>query len=256
MNERLNYSSYSTFKNINNYINHQQLIHKYNNIRRFSGTNLCTKKNELILDDLDYCKKSESTPKENYKNNSNLLLSTSVESFKIESSYENLNEVTNGKFIKNKKFQIDTINFAKNYDNKKISCKKIDKSSRKGIKKYTISYENQKTKESKKKIISNKKLHNKSKEKLTYKFSNKKRLYKNIITTNENIQTNIKNKSLSSDSNSTQKEIYINSLNNNKVSNNIKNINNIDFINKIVQKNEYNDENHKRDLLNEKSMIK
>ena len=238
MNERLNYSSYSTFKNINNYINHQKLIHKYINIRRFSGTNLCTKRSELILDDLDNYKKSESSPKEKYKNNFNSLISTSVESFEIESSYKNLNEVTNGKLIKNKKFQIDTINFVKNYDNKKkTSCKKIDKSSKKGIKKYTLSYGNQKTKESKNKIISNKKLYNKSKEKLAHKFSNKKRLYKNDITTNENIQSNIKYKTLSSDSNSTQKEIYINSFINNNISNHIKNINNIDNVNKIVHKN-------------------
>ena len=250
MNERLNYSSYSTFKNINNYINHQQLIHKYNNIRRFSGTNLYTKKNELILDDLDYCKKSESFPKEIYSNfNSDLLLSTTVESFKIESSYKNLNEITNGKFIKNKKFQADTLNYVKNYDNRKMSCKKIDKSSKKGNKKYTLSYENQKTRESKNDITLNKKFHNKPKEKVTYIISNKKKLYKNNITTNENIQSNIKFKTLSSESNSTQKEIYINSFNNNNISNSIKNINNIDFINKIVQKNEYNDENHKRDLL-------
>ena len=256
MNERLNSSSYSTFKNINNYKNHQKLIHKYNNIRRLSFDNLCTpKKNGLILDDLDYCKKSECSSKEKYKNNSNWLVSTSVESFKIESSYKNLNEATNGKLIKNKKFQIDTINFVKNYDNKKISCKKIDKSSKKGIKKYTISYENQKTK-SKNKIISNKKLYNKSKEKLSFKLSNKKRIYKNDITTNENIQTNIKYKSFSSESNITQKEIYINSLNNNNISNNIKNINNMNYVNKIVQKNGYNDENHKRDLLNEKGIIK
>ena len=238
MNERLNYSSYSTFKNINNYINHQKLIHKYINIRRFSGTNLCTKRSELILDDLDNYKKSESSPKEKYKNNFNSLISTSVESFEIESSYKNLNEVTNGKLIKNKKFQIDTINFVKNYDNKKkTSCKKIDKSSKKGIKKYTLSYGNQKTKESKNKIISNKKLYNKSKEKLAHKFSNKKRLYKNDITTNENIQSNIKYKTLSSDSNSTQKEIYINSFINNNISNHINNINNIDNVNKIVHKN-------------------
>ena len=238
MNEKLNYSSYSTFKNINNYINHQKLIHKYINIRRFSGTNLCTKRSELILDDLDNYKKSESSPKEKYKNNFNSLISTSVESFEIESSYKNLNEVTNGKLINNKRFQIDTINFVKNYDNKKkTSCKKIDKSSKKGIKKYTLSYGNQKTKESKNKIISNKKLYNKSKEKLAHKFSNKKRLYKNDITTNENIQSNIKYKTLSSDSNSTQKEIYINSFINNNISNHIKNINNIDNVNKIVHKN-------------------
>ena len=260
MNERLNYSSYSTFKNINNYINHQKLIHKYINIRRFSGTNLYTKKNELILDDLDNYKKSESFPKEIYSYyNSDLLLSTSVESFKIESSYKNLNQITDGKFIKNKKFQTDTLNYVKNYDKRKMSCKKIDKIGKKGNKNYTLSFENQKTRESKNDITLNtlnKKLYNKSKEKLTHKFSNKKRIYKNDITTNENIQSNIKYKTLSSESNSTQKEIYINSFNNNNITNSIKNINNIDFINKIVQKNEYNDENHKRDLIEEKSFIK
>ena len=253
MNERHNYSSYSTFKNINNYINHQKLIHKYNKIRRFSGTNLCSsKKNNLILDDLDYYQKSESFPKEISNYNSDLLLSTSVESFKIESSYKNLNEITDGKFIKNKKLQSDTLNYVKNYDIRKISCKKIDKSSKKGNKIYTLSYENQKTRESKNDIILNKKLHNKlqNKSKLNNKFSNKNKLYKNDITTNENIQSNIKYRTLSSESNSTQKEIYINSFHNNNISNSIKNINNLDFINKIVQKNEYNDESHKRDLLN------
>ena len=178
-----------------------------------------------------------------------MLLSTTVESFKIESSYKNFNEITDGKFIKNKKLQTDTLNYVKNYDNRKMSCKKIDKSSKKGNKKYTLSYENQKTRESKNDITLNKKFHNKPKEKVTYIISNKKKLYKNNITTNENIQSNIKFKTLSSESNSTQKEIYINSFNNNNISNSIKNINNIDFINKIVQKNEYNDENHKRDLL-------
>jgi hypothetical protein len=201
INERLNYSSYSTFKNINNYINHQKLIHKYINIRRFSGTNLYTKKNELILDDLDNYKKSESFPKEIYSYyNSDLLLSTSVESFKIESSYKNLNQITDGKFIKNKKFQTDTFNYVKNYDKRKMSCKKIDKSGKKGNKNYTLSFENQKTRESKNDITLNtlnKKLYNKSDEKLTHKFSNKKRIYKNDITTNENIQSNIKYKTLS-----------------------------------------------------------
>ena len=260
-NDRLNYSSYSTFKNINNYINHQKLIHKYYNIRRLSGANLSNSKknNQLILDDLNNYKKSESFPKEKSSNyNSDLLLSTSVESFKIESSYKNLNEITDGKFIKNKKFQTDTINFVKNYDNRKISCKKIDKSSKKGNKRYTISYENQKTRESKNDIILNKKLHNKSKVKLSYIIpNNKKKLYKHNITTNENIQSNIKFKTLSSDSNSTQKEIYINTFNNNNNSNSLKSINNIDYINKIVQKNEYNnDDNHKRNLSNENNIIK
>ena len=251
VNKRLNYSSYSIFKNINNYINHQKLIHKYNNIRRFSGTNLCSsKKNNLILDDLDYYQKSESFPKEMYSNyNSDLLLSTSVESFKIESSYENFNKITDGKFIKNKKLQTDTLNYVKNYDIRKISCKKLDKSSKKGNKNYTLSFENQKTRESKNDIILNKKLHH-NKLKLNKKFSNKKKLYKNDITTNENIQSNIKYRTLSSESNSTQKEIYINSFHNNNISNSIKNINNLDFKNKISQKNEYNDKNHKRDLLN------
>ena len=224
--KRLNCSSYSTFKNINNYKNHQKLIHKYSKIRRFSGTNLHTSnKNGITLDDLNNFKKSENFPKEKYKNNSNLLLSTSVESFKIEKWYKNLNEVTNGKIIKDKKLQIDTINFVKNYNNKKKSSKKIDKSSKKGNKNYTtITYENQKTKESKNKTILNKKLYNKSKEKLAYKFSNKKKLYKNDITTNENIQSKIKYKYISSDSNSTQKEIFFNSFTNNNISNSLKNI--------------------------------
>ena len=123
--KRLNCSSYSTFKNINNYKNHQKLIHKYSKIRRFSGTNFhISNKNGIIIDYLNNFKKSESFPKEKYKNNSNLLLSTSVESFKIERSYKNLNEVTNGKIIKDKKLQIDTINFVKNYNNKKKVVKK------------------------------------------------------------------------------------------------------------------------------------
>ena len=256
INERLNCSSYSTFKNINNYINHQKLIHKYNNIRRFSGSNLYTSnKNDLILDDFNYYKKSERFQKEIPNYNYDSLLSTSVESFKIESSYKNLNEITDGKFIKNKKFQIDIINYMKNYDNKKVNIKKVDKSSKKGNKKYILTFENQKTRESKNDITLSKKMNNKSKEKITHRLS-KKRIYKNDITTNENIQSNIKYKTLSSDSNSTQKEIFFNPFNNNNISNSLKNVNNIDYINKNIQKNEYNDENLKRDLLNEKGIIK
>ena len=53
------------------------------------------------------------------------LSSTSAESFEIERSYRNLNELSNGRYIKDKKFQRKIIKFIKEYDEKKEKIKKI-----------------------------------------------------------------------------------------------------------------------------------
>ena len=53
------------------------------------------------------------------------ILSTSADSFDIKRSYKNLNEITNGEYIKDKKFQSKTIEFIKDYKIKKQTMKKI-----------------------------------------------------------------------------------------------------------------------------------
>ena len=53
------------------------------------------------------------------------LSSTSAESFEIERSYKNLNQISKGRYIKDKKFQKKTIKFIKEYDKKKEKLKRI-----------------------------------------------------------------------------------------------------------------------------------
>ena len=65
----------------------------------------------------------------NKNNNSTLenLSSTSADSFEIKRSYKNLNQASGGIYIKNKKLQIKTIKFVKEYDNCKNNKKKKEK---------------------------------------------------------------------------------------------------------------------------------
>ena len=86
------------------------LYNQYNNFKKCSITN-----NNILL------KLDEDILKKNYSFNSESLISTSAESFQIERSYKNINQESGGLYIKEKKFQIDTIQFIKDYKNNKKS---------------------------------------------------------------------------------------------------------------------------------------
>ena len=70
-----------------------------------------------------------------------------IESFQINSSYVNLNSITDGAFIKEKKFQIDTIQFVKDYKNKN-NKNKIIKKDKKSDSNSSFEFERGKTKKS------------------------------------------------------------------------------------------------------------
>ena len=125
--------------NQNNIISYNQ----YNNYERCSITN-----NNILV------KLGENILNKNNSFNIDNLSTDSVESFQINNSYTNLNEITDGVYMKEKKFQMDTIQFVKEYKNKnnknktnKIKEKKTDSSS-------SFEFERGKTKKSVGNILS------------------------------------------------------------------------------------------------------
>ena len=62
------------------------------------------------------------------KNNSQNFSPSSVDSFQIKRSYKNLNQVSGGTYIKNKKLQSKIIKMVKDFDKKKNPIKKKEKS--------------------------------------------------------------------------------------------------------------------------------
>ena len=99
MNNTSNLSSMNKFKRIS--------CDNKNIILKFNGE--LDKKNNLISDDLS---------------------STTAESFQIKRSYKNLNQESGGTYIKNKKLQIKTIKFIKEFENDKQRKKKKGKTLR------------------------------------------------------------------------------------------------------------------------------
>ena len=91
---------------------------QFNNYKKCSITN-----NNILL------KLDEKILNKNYKFNSDILSLTLTESFQIKRSYKNINEITNGDYIREKKFQNDTLNFILDYKSNKSKMKVKRKSS-------------------------------------------------------------------------------------------------------------------------------
>jgi hypothetical protein len=81
---------------------------QYNNFQRCSITN-----NNILL------KLNEDLLKKSSIFDSDILTSTSADSFEIKSSYSNINEDSKGAYIKEKNFQKDLLKYVKDYKNKK-----------------------------------------------------------------------------------------------------------------------------------------
>ena len=181
------------------------------------------------------------SPKLNYneinKNNNKFfsfdsLLSTSVDSFEIKRSYKNINQITEGEYIKNKKFQENTIKYIKIYKKNFSSNKIIDKKEKKKIK-------------SDLDIKKNDKRNNNGNKK------HKKSINYNIISNNikkYNNKMNKKNLSMINDislssfqfrNNSTQNEMSYNSKDDNFNINNINNVYNNNICNNDLHTNKY-----------------
>ena len=98
-----------TNNNNNNIFSHNQ----FNNYQKCSITNnnILFKLDEKLINSNNVFKEEN-------------LSCTSADSFQIKRSYRNINEVTDGDYIKEKKFQIDTIKFVKDY---KDNCAKNKK---------------------------------------------------------------------------------------------------------------------------------
>ena len=99
--------------------NNKQNIISYN---QFNNYEKCSITNNNILLRLD-----ENILNKRNNFDINNLSTDSIESFQINSSYANLNSITDGAFIKEKKFQTDTIQFVKDYKNKNNKNKIIKK---------------------------------------------------------------------------------------------------------------------------------
>ena len=103
--------------NISNLINNNNLSPVMNPKRKslFSQKNISNKLEETLI---------FSNKKLNFEN----ISSTSADSFEIKSSYKNLNQISEGDYIKNKNLQKKTIKFIKNYEKEKNikKTKKID----------------------------------------------------------------------------------------------------------------------------------
>jgi hypothetical protein len=114
---RLNASPNISPYNISNLINNNNLSPVMNPKRKslFSQKNISNKLEETLI---------FSNKKLNFEN----ISSTSADSFEIKSSYKNLNQISEGDYIKNKNLQKKTIKFIKNYEKEKNikKTKKID----------------------------------------------------------------------------------------------------------------------------------
>ena len=135
--------------NISNNINdfsYNKLINKRtieeNNLKNKKTNKTLNKKNlsnETLLslkrntfdfsNDLYYNKKEIGSSNRPHSFNADELLSISVESFNIEKSYKNINQMTNGVYIKDQKFQDNTIKYINKYYNSKYNIinENIDK---------------------------------------------------------------------------------------------------------------------------------
>ena len=91
---------------------------QFNNYQKCSITN-----NNILL------KLDEKILNKNYKFNSDILSLTLTESFQIRRSYKNINEITNGDYIRETKFQNYTLNFILDYKSNKSKMKVKRKSS-------------------------------------------------------------------------------------------------------------------------------
>ena len=137
-NEKTDYSNIKINKNEDNskinFIKEKRIYSSKNKIinkniifpqNQFNNYEKCSITNNNILLKLD-----ENILNKENKFISEKLSSISVESFEIKSSYKNINQVTEGAFIKEKKFQMDTIQFVRDYKNKnKNKIKRINSNS-------------------------------------------------------------------------------------------------------------------------------
>ena len=104
-----NFSSY----NISNIIKNNDLSPTLNRLRENSSPN------NNITSKFDQTLIYNSNNILNYDN----MSSTSADSFEIKRSYKNLNQISEGAYIKNKKLQKNTIKFVKNYEKEKNNKK-------------------------------------------------------------------------------------------------------------------------------------
>ena len=104
-------------KNISNLFKINNLSPIKNKRRKssFSPNNIVTKYDQTLI---------HNTNNLNFTKN---LSSNSADSFEIKRSYKNLNQITEGDYIKNKNLQIKTIKFIKNYEKEKILLKNTKK---------------------------------------------------------------------------------------------------------------------------------
>jgi hypothetical protein len=107
-------------KNISNLFKFNNLSPIKNKRRKssFSPNNIITQYDQTLINN---------TNNLNYLTYINNLSSNSADSFEIKRSYKNLNQVTEGDYIKNKNLQIKTIKFIKNYEKEKILLKNTKK---------------------------------------------------------------------------------------------------------------------------------
>ena len=209
-------SNYSRIKSIRDTLTPEKNftpknLGKGNNIGTFSQNHFnnyqkCSITNNNILLKLD-----ENILNKNYSFNLDSLSSTSAESFQIKRSYKNINEVTNGAYIKEKKFQNDTLQFILDYKNNKnkmqLKRKKSNstldvRESRKNIGNF-LSFENNikhvKSRMSiylnqKIKLFNKKTLNNKRKSHFKQNSNNKnKKIYDSINSSDNSIYNNSNN---------------------------------------------------------------
>ena len=124
-----NYSSSNvTFDNMfncknkeeNNSIKSKEVSFKYkkSNLTSVSLYNMKKFNNVSFSNGLNNHKKEVKSTLKNTNFDTENLFSTSVESFEIKSSYRNLNQATEGKYIKDEKLQEKTIKYIKEYNHK------------------------------------------------------------------------------------------------------------------------------------------
>ena len=119
--------------------NNEQNMISYNQFNNYDKCSI-TNNNILLRLDENILNKRKNFDIEN-------LSTDCIESFQINSSYVNLNSITDGAFIKEKKFQIDTIQFVKDYKNKN-NKNKIIKKDKKSDSNSSFEFERGKTKKS------------------------------------------------------------------------------------------------------------
>jgi hydroxylamine reductase (hybrid-cluster protein) len=107
-------------KEENNSIKSKEVSFKYkkSNLTSVSLYNMKKFNNVSFSNGLNNHKKEVKSTLKNANFDTDNLFSTSVESFEIKSSYRNLNQATEGKYIKDEKLQEKTIKYIKEYNHK------------------------------------------------------------------------------------------------------------------------------------------